>query len=384
VLDDSEGEAMKHLPFSLLCCCLLSPMALLANDGTPQGSGSVSLTPDQAIAAAHSFEHRHREYLETKDKGATSFEVIREIDANAQTRKVALQAREAAASLHVKVHEEYGYLGLLERGGYLLLQTEGKTGNALALYLVSSKPYGRRTVVARPLLGEKKMSGSTAKELIAKNAEFVDRLYDTPLRDVGKLKSHCEGGHFPEYGNEDEVSYFGIPRIFRKTDADEDAVQELAGLMGAFTFWWTRYAVSFPVYAANPMYALKTALDKHEALVKEFMQKNKQDPKFTYDPEGLVTAHTPAQLPDLIALYRRVDDFLESKAQSQCATPTFAVNKSLSTIALQLGLDTTFGKDTYAAVTEPALEVGWKRGGNGDWAVMLVVSVAESSDFADK
>lgn len=194
---------MKHLLFSLLCCCLISRMLLFSNDREAQASGAVSLTSDQAIAAVRSFERKHRTDLETKDKGQTSFEVIREIDANAQTRDVARQAREAAASLHVKVHEEYGYLALLGRGGYVILQVQTSTGNALMLYLVSTGADGHPLVVPGQLI-DGKVNAAVAKELVAKNAEFLDRLYDTPLGNVGKLKSSFEGGHFPEYENEQE------------------------------------------------------------------------------------------------------------------------------------------------------------------------------------
>jgi hypothetical protein len=330
-LEGFWGETMKRPLVFLICCCLISSCALLANNRTPQDSSPVRLTPDQAIAAARSYERKHRTGLETKHKGKTLFEIIREIDANAQTRQVARQAREAATSLHVKVHEEYLYLSLLERGGYLILQVQAATANALMLYLVSSRADGSPAVEPYPLRGEK-INGSLAKELIAKNAEFVARLYDTPLSDLSKIKSSFEGGHFSEYDNEDGESFFASPRLLRKTAADESAVQEFAGLCGAYMFWWTRYAVTMPVYAANPLYALKTALDKWEALTKEFARKNSLNPDFVY--ESFWSGGTPPKLEDLIAWFRRLDEFLESEAQPQCATQTFAVNKSLSTIVL--------------------------------------------------
>ena len=142
-----------------------------------------------------------------------------------------------------------------------------------------------------------------------------------------------------------------------KTAADESAVQELAGLMGVADVWWTRNAVTMPVYAANPMFALKTALDKHEALTKEFARKNNLDPNFVYVLDAARTLARRPKLQDLGAGYQRLDEFLESAVQPQCATLIFAVNKSLSNIGLYLGLDTSYGKDTYVIMTEPALGV---------------------------
>jgi hypothetical protein len=382
-LESFCGETMKLPILVLICCCLISPCASLANDRTPQNSSPVSLTPDQAIAAARSYGRSHKDSYETKPKGRTSFEIIREIDANAQTREVARQAREAAAALHVKVHEEYLYLDLLERGGYLILQVQVNTGNALMLYLVSTGADGRPAVVPRPLPDDK-ISGSLTRELITKNAEFVGRLYDTPLSDISKLKSSFEGGSFPEYNNEDAWSFFAAPGVLRKTAADESAVQELAGLMGVCMFWWTRNAVTMPVYAANPMFALKTALDKHEALTKEFARKNNLDPNFVYVLDASESSRTPPKLQDLVARYQRLDEFLESAVQPQCATSIFAVNKSLSNIGLYLGLDTSYGKDTYVIMTEPALGVHWKRGSNADWRVSGVMCLAESSNFDEE
>ena len=115
--------------------------------------------------------------------------------------------------------------------------------------------------------------------------------------------------------------------------------------MGAYMIWWTRYAVTMPVYAANRVYALKTARDKQEALTKEFARKNNLDPDFIY--ESFWSGGTPPKLEDLVAWFRRLDEFLESEAQSQCATQTFAVNKSLSTIVIDIGLNTDYGKDVY-------------------------------------
>ena len=117
--------------------------------------------------------------------------------------------------VHVKVHEEYLYLDLLERGGYLILQVQVNTGNALMLYLVSTGADGRPAVVPRPLPDDK-ISGSLTRELITKNAEFVGRLYDTPLSDISKLKSSFEGGQFSEYNNEDAWSFFAAPGVLRE------------------------------------------------------------------------------------------------------------------------------------------------------------------------
>ena len=208
-LESFCGETMKRPLVFLIFCCLISPCALLADGRAAQNSSPVSLTPDQAIAAARSFGHKERSSLETKHIGKTSFEIIREFDANAQTREVARQAREAAAALHVKVHARYLYLGLLERGGYLILQVQAKTGNALMLYLVSTGADGRPAVVSYPFHDEK-INGSVAEELIGKNAEFVDRLYDTPLSDLSKIASSFEGGRFPEYESGEEGSFSGL------------------------------------------------------------------------------------------------------------------------------------------------------------------------------
>ena len=79
-------------------------------------------------------------------------------------------------------------------------------------------------------------------------------------------------------------------------------------------------AVTMPVYAANPMFALKTALDKHEALPKEFARKNNLDTNFVYVLDASESSRTPPKLQDLVARYQRLDEFLESAVQPQCAT----------------------------------------------------------------
>jgi hypothetical protein len=348
---------MKYQIVSLMCCCMLAPLTLITNERTSRASPPVMLTPDQAIAAV-------RKRVPNTE---TSFEIVRVIHADAQTREVAQRARLEAASHHIDVRDNYPLLNLLEAGGFLILAIDSATHNALSLYLVSSGAHGGAAVERLPHF-DGKVEGSLAKELIAKNADFVDSIYDTPLSDVNNIKSKSEKGRFPEYDDLFGFSFFATPHRLRNINPDESATQELAGLYGAYWFWMTRYVISLPVYAASPDSAQEMAQQKKDSLVKEILRGHNKGANFINDFEDLVR--------DRIAWFRRLDDFLEPALQSRCASPTFAVNKSFSTIALEL--DTKGDDGEIGVLTAPEVTVVWRRGSNGDWVVTLIVSGGES------
>ena len=83
------------------------------------------LTAEQAIAAARS-----------NAKPGSSFTVLWEVVANADTRRIGGQALEQAQAHKVDLYENGIHVNILRSGGYLLAETDPRTNNMVATHLV--------------------------------------------------------------------------------------------------------------------------------------------------------------------------------------------------------------------------------------------------------
>jgi hypothetical protein len=75
-------------------------------------------------------------------KPGSSFTVLREIVANAETRRIGDQALEQARTHHIKLYKNGILADFLRSGGFLVAETEPRTTNVIALHLVSLGPDG--------------------------------------------------------------------------------------------------------------------------------------------------------------------------------------------------------------------------------------------------
>jgi hypothetical protein len=120
---------MKYRLLSTILTCSAMPMVFLAKEHfstmSPQHQ---NLTPDRAIAAVRS----------KASKSGTSFQIVREIQSSAKTQEVAQRSLQEAASRHLSPYGDGIFLNLLKGGGFLILETDPTTGNALSLHLISS------------------------------------------------------------------------------------------------------------------------------------------------------------------------------------------------------------------------------------------------------
>jgi hypothetical protein len=136
-----------------------------------------------------------------------------------------------------------------------------------------------------------------------------------------------------------------------------------------------------PMYPANPSSALKSAREKHQALIEEFLWRNHKRPDFIYDLQDLESVGDPDQLRDRISWFTQLDDFLEQAFKSEVVSTAFEVNRSISTIVLQLGSINNGRQVLFSTLTSPGLIVDWTRLTTGVLAVAKV-SLAEEGDQA--
>ena len=259
------------------------------------------------------------------------------------------------------------------------MESDPTTGNAVSIYLVSSRSDGRPAIESHEVEGN--LTAPLGAELINQTADFVDALLAVPTSKFESIERRFYGGHFPEYAAPGDRTIFAIPRSIRTIEAGETQYGELAGLFGGYLVWPVRYAMSTDIYAANPSSALAAARKKHEGLTEQFLQKNNKKPDFMYDLQDLESLKSPEQLRERISWLRRLDDFLEQALKSEGDSSAFEANKFISLVALQLGSLYTQTQESFLAVTSPGLVVGWRRSPTGALAV-AEVSLAEETDRA--
>lgn len=325
---------------------------------------SQRLTPQEAIAAAR-----------RNARPESSFTVLREIVANADTQRVGDQALEQARAHQTELFEDGILAYLLRSGGFLIAEFNPKTTDAVALHLVSLKPDGVPNDAAYPCDGVVKLAD--ARELVKDTTEFMQEFYSTPPSEASSLESRFYGGSFPDCSGPpiEECSLFAVPRFLLKLGADLTEVREAAALTGGLSIWQFRYAVSMPAFAASPLVATRATEDP----VAQFLRNNHMNRDFDFDPENI---RSKKQLRERIHLLGRMDKFLEEALLRNEADPALVkANISVATIPLGgLVVDTEDGQVIYESGTASLILIAWKRLPTGGFAV-YGISEADDTDY---
>lgn len=307
-------------------------------------------------------------------KPGSSFAVLREIVANAETRRIGDQALEQARTHHIKLFKDGILVDFLRSGGFLVAETEPRTNDVIALHLVSLGPEGVPKDAVYPCYPAVKLVDTEG--LVKATAEFTGELYSTRPSEATSLESKFYGGRFPRYGGPEAKDYkdyslFAVPRSLLKLKADPNEVREVAALYGWLQLSGFQYAVSMPAFAASPWVATQAAGEKWEALKAEFLRNNRMNPDLDLDPGKIASKE---QLREQIDLLRRLDRFMEG-ALTKEANPTL-VKANISVATLPLGVSFADygpgGQMLYASGTASWLVIYWQRLPMGGFAVNVI------------
>ena len=357
---------MRKMGVIAAAICLVCLILPLEGGGISLGVAQTvqRLTLQEAIAVA-------RRNPRTKKLGGT-FSVLREIVANADTRRIGDQALEQARTLHVKLFQNGILADFLRSGGFLVAEAEPRTNNVIALHLVSLGPDNVPNDAVYPCYPAAKLAD--AEELVKDTTKFANELYSARPSEATSLESRFYGGRFPEYGGPEARDYtlFAVPRSLLKLGADPNEVREAAVLYGELGFWGFRYAVSMPAFAASPLVATQAAEDKWEALKAEFLRKNHMDPQFQFDPENI---RSKEQLQQQIDLLSRLDKLLEDALKNEADPALVKANISVATIPLDVGRGGPFNQDDktqFGSGTASLLVIYWQRLPAGGFAVIVI------------
>jgi hypothetical protein len=300
-------------------------------------------------------------------KPGSSFTVLREIVANADTRRIGDQALEQARARKIKLYQNGILADVLRSGGFLLAETEPRTNNAIAFHLISLGSDGVPYDASYACDGVVKLADAAA--LAKDTTEFIEELYSTPMSEAVSLESRFNGGSFPEYGRSEEWSMFAVPRSLLKLGGDPNEVREAAALYGDLNILGFRYAVSMPTFAASPLAATQAAGDKLETLKAEFLRKNHMDTDFHFDLENI---RSKKQLREQIDVLRRLDTFIEQALKNEADPALVKANISVATIPLGVVADTKDDQTHYNSGTGSLLVIYWQRLPAGGFAVRAI------------
>ena len=319
------------------------------------------LTLQEAIAAAR----------RNAQKPGSSFTVLREIVATADTRRIGDQALEQARAHKIELFQKGILADFLTSGGFLLAESAAQTKDVIALHLVSLGPDGLPKDALYPSLGIKL---ADAEELVKNTVEFTEELYSTPPSEASSLEGRFYGGRFPQYGGPEAKDYtlFAVPRSLLKLGAYQNQYREAAALYGHLALWEFRYAVSMSTFAANPLVATQAAEEKWEALKAEFLRNNHMNPEFDFDLESI---RTKKQLREQIDLLRRLDRSMEEALKIEPNPALVKANISVATIPLEVGQGGPFNQDDktqFSCAIADLLVIYWRRLSTGSFAVIMV------------
>jgi hypothetical protein len=310
------------------------------------------LTAEQAITAAR-----------RNEKPGSSFTILREIVANADTRRISEQALEQAKEHKIELYENGLLINLLRSGGFLLAETDPRANNMVAMHLVLMEAGGAVKDVQSECHGVVKLAD--AEELVKDTTELVKQIYSTPSSEVSSLASRFYGGNFPD-ADQFPDSMFAIPNSLRKPGANANEVQEAAALFWGYASWTSRYAISMPTFAASPAVAEDAAEKKRDTLAAEFLQNNNMGSNISLIDFNNI--QNVKQLQERIELLKRLNRFLEDSLRKE-ADPA-VVRSNLSILMIPLRVDVDLNQEgLYESASPPKSLFSWHRLAAGGFAV---------------
>lgn len=339
---------------AIICLvCLIFPF-MQGGNSLAMADEVPSLRAEQAIAAAR-----------RDAKPGSSFTVLREIVANADTRRVGIQALEQARAHKTGLYENGLLTNILRSGGFLLAETDPRTNSVVYFHLVTLLRDGTPEDLAIPSKG---LNLVETQELVKDTTEFVEQLYSTPSTEESSLENRFYGGSFPE-GDLFQDTLFAIPNSLLKLGANPNEVREAAALFGGYIFWEFRYALSMPAYAVSPVAALSAAEERRKALTIKFLRSNHIDSDLDLNLDNM---RSETQLQERVALLNKLDKFLEDALKNE-GDPT-VVRANLSIVTMPLGVDVDLSRDEghYGSSTPSMFMFLWGRLATGGFAVKMI------------
>lgn len=327
---------------------------------------AAAMTQQEAIDILHSKSAR--------PDGAV-FVVLREIQGDSETKRLAELSTQAANSLRIKPLLQGVFLDVMETNGFVVVEVDPRSNNAVRLHLVTRRPDGGEVVESAEIEGQ--ITAAEASELSRKSEAVTGELLSFSSSEYAQLARLFVGGQFPHHvDGEPPGSYFSIPESVLRLNEEPRQLEVIAGLTGAIDLWPFRHALSSVIYPADLIQALKEARQRQDELTKAFLEANGQEFEFVYELRDLANIGSAAELTDRLDWLSRLNAFLEQHSSLGDNPPLFKMNRLLSTIPLEIGTVERGEQRIYSVMTASGLIFNWARDPSGQFQ-LIAISEAE-------
>jgi hypothetical protein len=295
------------------------------------------------------------------------FVTVGRVEATSTTRHTAQESLDEAQSNHLGLYGKGIFVNLMRAGGFVILEFDAKSDAATRLHLVTLDEVGETIVQSQNVDGN--LSRSDALTIIARSEKLSDAFFVSPGSQPTELARKFGGASVANVGIPDGQGYFAIPERLSKLTTQPDELLDLESLSAAVQLWPVRYALSLPIYSANPSIALKSAHQKFKEIIDEFLRRNSKSPDFIYHLSDLDSIDTREELAARLWWLKEIVSFLDTQCPCQLDSTTYKANVSISIIPLNLGVMNQNSDRSYAVMSAPGLITIWSRAENGDFVL---------------
>lgn len=350
----------KKLALAILFCCLTQPLSLTGQGAPTQGTAMMSEA--QALSMIRSKK------ASAPDVGLI---VVQRIEPDSGTTAVAIEALAEARSKHLHLDEHGLFANLMRVGGYIVLEYSQRSERVIQLHFATQDEAGEPQFESWYLAPPDKTYdpktesswGSLNKDealmLIRRNEEFSKAFFTSaPSELAEKTRKFGSSGMPDSYGCE------GIPERLTKLAASPDEMASYCNLLNRTYLWQVRYALTLPVFAANPDEAMSQAEEKMEKLFDQYSL-NGGEGSGCKNPFEMDSIDMLDKLAAQIRCVKGLNSFLDDHLSTRTDSPTYKANLLLLEVPITLEVDQEPNGTHFMVMAATNLVTEWSRGENG-------------------
>ena len=337
-------------------CYLSLAVSVLAQ--VAMNAGHQTMTEDEALSI-----------LRSRATGTLSpgFVTVGRVEATSATRHAAQESLDEVQSQHLDLYGKGIFANMMRAGGFVALEFDAKSDAATRLHLVTLDDAGEAIVQTENVDGS--LSRHDALTIIARSEKLAEAFFSSPGSQSDELARKFGGASVANVGIPNAQGYFAIPERLSKLTTQPDELLDLEGLSAAVQLWPVRYALSLPIYSANPSIALKSAHQKLKEVIDEFLRRNRKSPDFLYHLSDFDSIDTRDELAFRIRWLNEIVSFLDTQCPCQSDSSVYRANVSISTIPFYVGVTKQNSDLLYGVMTTAGLITIWSRAENGDFVL---------------
>jgi hypothetical protein len=262
-------------------------------------------------------------------------------------------------------------------GGYVVLEYSQRSERVIQLHFATQEEAGEpqfeswylappdKTYDSDP--NSQASDGNLGKDealmLIRRNEEFSKAFFTSAPSQLAETMRKFGSSGTPNWSTFG-MGCEGSPEWITKLAAPPDEVASYCILVDRAYFWLVRYALTLPVFAANPDEAMSQAEEKMEKLFDEFSQKGGVC-SGCKDPFGLDSIDTPDKLAAQIRCLTGFNSLLDDHLSPRTDSLTYKANLLLMKVPISIELDKEPDGTHFAVMAATMLVTLWSRGENG-------------------